>query len=348
MPAGQRGDIVRGEDGLGSPSRRPESSARGSVAKEIDAHAPHAVDDSATHGASALDAVGAWLDSVWPGLSRFEQCFARAGYKHHDDLVKHGPTRTELQALLSPQGGESTSGTAVAANKPDVGRIAAALVRLRFPRALDAGLAELEAWLEGVKPGFSLFAEAVLCAGYHDLDDLRSFPPTLGELEAILARAGAERPHVARVADAVAALHARRGAPSSTEGLGCSATLPADPCGRAPLDPVTAAASTTPADTPPPVEGASPATTPTPTVGHPSAGGAVMSGSPALRRPSATSLRAGLVSVFRGKHAMLSYQWDHQPHVLEVRRMLESVGVPCWIDVDHMVSHEPWVPKLHA
>lgn len=36
------------------------------------------------------------------------------------------------------------------------------------------------------------------------------------------------------------------------------------------------------------------------------------------------------------KYAMLSYQWDHQTEVVEMRKLLEGRGVKCWMDVDNM------------
>ena len=36
------------------------------------------------------------------------------------------------------------------------------------------------------------------------------------------------------------------------------------------------------------------------------------------------------------KHAMLSYQWDHQTEVLRARKLLGERGVKCWMDVDNM------------
>ena len=38
------------------------------------------------------------------------------------------------------------------------------------------------------------------------------------------------------------------------------------------------------------------------------------------------------------KHAMLSYQWDHQTEVTAIRKMLEARGIGCWMDVDQMQS----------
>lgn len=38
------------------------------------------------------------------------------------------------------------------------------------------------------------------------------------------------------------------------------------------------------------------------------------------------------------KHAMLSYQWDHQVEVTAIRKMLEVRGICCWMDVDQMQS----------
>jgi hypothetical protein len=35
-----------------------------------------------------------------------------------------------------------------------------------------------------------------------------------------------------------------------------------------------------------------------------------------------------------GKHAFLSYQWDIQPAVVEVKDLLTTKGVKCWMDID--------------
>jgi hypothetical protein len=35
-----------------------------------------------------------------------------------------------------------------------------------------------------------------------------------------------------------------------------------------------------------------------------------------------------------GKHAMLSYQWDHQAVVRKVNKALQARGVQCWMDID--------------
>jgi lambda repressor-like predicted transcriptional regulator len=42
--------------------------------------------------------------------------------------------------------------------------------------------------------------------------------------------------------------------------------------------------------------------------------------------------KQGLLPV--GKHAMISYQWDDQAHVIDARKMLTKLGVPCWMDID--------------
>ena len=39
-------------------------------------------------------------------------------------------------------------------------------------------------------------------------------------------------------------------------------------------------------------------------------------------------------SLFKGKHAMLTYQWDAQEKVKAVRNLLQSHGVPTWMDID--------------
>jgi hypothetical protein len=341
--------------------------------------------------AAAAD-VGAWLDSVSPDLSRLEPCFARAGYRGVDDLVAHGPTRAELEALLKVSNSPTTPTTSVV-SKPDVGRVAAALFKLRFPR-YDGGLAELTTWLDSVKPGFSLFAEAMQCAGYLDVEDLREYPPPIAELTEVLSRAGAERPQVARVADALATLRrSQRGSDSQASSLRdmSPVALTADSTASSfvqPLAPLRTHDTTTtnanaaaiaavpakpsPASTParplttstPATSVASTASDGTPTVSreassgfdappaqsavgtvarhassgvHPNTSGEVRAC--AAPRPSKRSREApNLEMVFKGKHAMLSYQWDHQAQVLRARQMLESMGVPCWIDVDHMVS----------
>jgi hypothetical protein len=41
-------------------------------------------------------------------------------------------------------------------------------------------------------------------------------------------------------------------------------------------------------------------------------------------------------SLLGGRHAMLSYNWDHQAEVKRARLLLEREGVKCWMDVDHM------------
>jgi hypothetical protein len=43
-------------------------------------------------------------------------------------------------------------------------------------------------------------------------------------------------------------------------------------------------------------------------------------------------LRKGILPA--GKHAMISYQWDDQAHVIDARKMLTKLGVPCWMDID--------------
>ena len=54
--------------------------------------------------------------------------------------------------------------------------------------------------------------------------------------------------------------------------------------------------------------------------------------------------RAGVVAtdvakVFRGRHAMISYQWDSQEIAKDVYRRLEDVGIKLWMDVSgDMVS----------
>ena len=41
-----------------------------------------------------------------------------------------------------------------------------------------------------------------------------------------------------------------------------------------------------------------------------------------------------LASLFGGKHAMLTYQWDTQEQVKAVRELLKSHGIPTWMDID--------------
>ena len=40
---------------------------------------------------------------------------------------------------------------------------------------------------------------------------------------------------------------------------------------------------------------------------------------------------SGVTSLFNGRHAMLSYQWDVQSEVLSAYDRLMAKGVPCWM-----------------
>ena len=46
-----------------------------------------------------------------------------------------------------------------------------------------------------------------------------------------------------------------------------------------------------------------------------------------------------------GKHAMLSYNWDHQKSVLKALKALQSHGVKCWMDVDGVRRLSPTSPS---
>eukprot|EP01047_Picozoa_sp_COSAG01_P092994 COSAG01_NODE_24229_length_786_cov_0.775837_1_plen_169_part_00 len=43
---------------------------------------------------------------------------------------------------------------------------------------------------------------------------------------------------------------------------------------------------------------------------------------------------AKLAKMFRGRHAMLSYQWDVQKKASLVNKLLTAKGIPCWQDID--------------
>lgn len=64
-------------------------------------------------------------------------------------------------------------------------------------------------------------------------------------------------------------------------------------------------------------------------------------GPPATKKGSSSKIHT-VVSPkgkgWHGKHAMLSYQWDHQVEVTAIRKMLEVRGICCWMDVDQMQS----------
>lgn len=66
---------------------------------------------------------------------------------------------------------------------------------------------------------------------------------------------------------------------------------------------------------------------------------------------------AKLAKMFRGRHAMLSYQWDVQKKASLVNKLLTAKGIPCWQDIDGGMnvdiydSSEPLPPPslcLHA
>jgi hypothetical protein len=59
-------------------------------------------------------------------------------------------------------------------------------------------------------------------------------------------------------------------------------------------------------------------------------GGSGGGGSKQVQKPPAS--RKGILPA--GKHAMISYQWDDQAHVIDARKMLTKLGVPCWMDID--------------
>jgi hypothetical protein len=50
------------------------------------------------------------------------------------------------------------------------------------------------------------------------------------------------------------------------------------------------------------------------------------------QQPAATT-RTPRVALLNGKHVMLSYQWDHQSIVTQVRKALQARGLPVWMDV---------------
>ena len=51
---------------------------------------------------------------------------------------------------------------------------------------------------------------------------------------------------------------------------------------------------------------------------------------------SVTSHAQAAARSLGNKHAMLSYNWDHQTVVFRAREMLSAAGIKCWIDVDKM------------
>jgi len=41
-----------------------------------------------------------------------------------------------------------------------------------------------------------------------------------------------------------------------------------------------------------------------------------------------------------GKHVMISYQWDSQKTVLQIRDRLREAGFKIWIDIENMCTYE--------
>jgi hypothetical protein len=325
MPTSKKTSFAQGSRGLQLGSSRATS---------VSPAPPTASSDSGlAFSGSGAPAIAEWLETVAAGLGRYEQCFAAAGFTTIDDVRKYAPPRVELTALLSKAG----------AGRPQVGRISVAVAKLRFPEA-RVGLDALVEWLDRVSPGYSIFAEPMFAGGYHSLHDLCELGPTAADLEDVMAVAGAEPPHVAMVSSAVVALKRQPLSVQVTASQAPAAqrnpiatvhpreATSADGEAAAPVAAVQPSSELGPRV---PDDTARPTSRPTSAIGYrPSP-----LSTPTLARHSlsATSTPSLLPMFTEGKHAMLSYQWDHQSQVLEVRRLLESLGVPCWIDVDRMV-----------
>ena len=51
-------------------------------------------------------------------------------------------------------------------------------------------------------------------------------------------------------------------------------------------------------------------------------------------QPTTPQVVDSISALFGGKHAILSYQWDVQEHVVAVRELLKKRGIPTWMDID--------------
>jgi len=55
---------------------------------------------------------------------------------------------------------------------------------------------------------------------------------------------------------------------------------------------------------------------------------------------AADNLLADEVAVDNRQHVMISYHWDYQPTVLQLRDRLKSAGFKIWIDVEDLWAYE--------
>lgn len=224
-------------------------------------------------------------------------------------------------------------------------RLAVAAAKVRHTRRLS-GRVELEQWLDGVEVGFAVFADALFVGGWRNVRDLRHYPPSRENLERCLVLVGARQTEVYRIADALAIdapttrsdvqeptteltnsvqeqsrLDSELGTVRVGVGQADHPIQPSSIC-RVTNDTIEQGLSDAP-DEPTDLGSTSSASTVSSTELH------------IKVEPVPSTVE--WMSIFDGRHAMLSYQWDAQEQVLQTRQQLEAMGVPCWIDVDHMV-----------
>ena len=276
---------------------------------------------------------------VQPGYSRFQDAFSAEGYEDVSDIMfdlDHLP-HSKLQAMLEK----------VDAKPVHVRRIAAGVEELR---------PTLERWLDdGVKAGFSRYAAAFSVDGYDDVADLRVDPPNMRRLERILAGVGGVKsPQVAHLARALEAL---TGIPMAAMTVGSTISPPGGGGGRL-VEGDAAAAATVEApaatvEAPAPHAKAVAAATfalaeAKEALAHAEADavqinaeGASTSVDDDLVRSDREADEFASATAWRprpllpdGKHAMLSYQWNVQGQVAQIKDLLNQRNVKCWMDID--------------
>ena len=242
----------------------------------------------------AYAALCGWLNSVKPGYSRFAAAFVAAGYEDAEDLKADLPTPQQLQQMLA---GTTT------AKSPQIQHLMRALAALEGSEHKSAK-AELD---DGRR---------------HSAEDMCT-PHKYILQPASSTTTNATRQHQQTTPGQSTTAMASHGRRVSGGGGGGGSVI----AQAGPDDSRTDATA-----------GASPATglasLPPPAAVVSAAAAAAAAEAPRLPSSVALPVRRRASTVTGSKHVFLSYQWDVQPQVVEVKKLLNDKNVKCWMDID--------------
>ena len=203
-------------------------------------------------------------------------------------------------------------------------------------------------WLDAVKEGYSRFAAAFAAAGYEDVDDLKADLPAPQQLQHMLAGiTTAQSPQIEHLARALAAIASEKGGGGAIARGSVASQDPTNRVGVS-VTPHKYLRSSVSSDHATPESTATPKATVPQRIGGGSelaAGAELAAGYSAdvaggqkkgESLPSSVPARGrrAAINVPGGKHVFLSYQWDVQTQIIEVKRLLNKRNIKCWMDID--------------